>query len=168
MEKLENNIENNDSKIKDQLNKLEEEILPWTNDIRQTISALKSFNELPIKISYKNNVESNKLPKTLDMRPKPFWDKWENIDWKISEKPDYLLISLDNRKFKIIPELWKIDNITIKEWSVILEIKVWFLWKDEKYDSDRMTKLLILLRTHTSGYNKDIYWTPRASVKEEK
>ena len=180
MEKAENLIESDENKISDNANKLDtvdiienmdklkDIFLPWTEDIKKTIARLKSFNDLPIKIDYKDKQETNNLPKTLDMWPKPFWNKRKNIDWKTIEKPEYLLMCLNNRKFKINPDVWKIDNVIIKEWSVILELKVWFLWKDETYNSERMTKLLLLLRTHTSGYNKDIPWTMLATVKEIK
>lgn len=166
MEKSENTIESDNVKTKEKLYKLENEILPWVEDIKKAISNLKSFNDLPISISYSEKQEANKLPETFDIRPKPFWNKRKDISWKAIEKPDYLMIFLNNRKFKVNPDVWTINNINIKQWNIILEIKVWFLLKDEKYNPDRMTKLLILLRTHKSGYNKDITWTPRASVKE--
>jgi len=168
MEIFENTIDNYEHKTKEELNKLENEILPWVDDIRKTISKLTSFNGLPININYTDKSEKNRLPQILDMWPKPFWNKRKNIDWKTIENPGYLMICLNNRKFKVSPDVWKINNINIKEWSIILEIKVWFLSKDESYNPERMTKLLILLRTHTSGYYKDIPWTPRASVEEIK
>ena len=68
-----------------------------------------------------------------------------------------------------IDSLASFNSFSIHALQLILQIsKFGIVLKNETYDPDRMTKLLIILWTHKSGLNKDITNTPRADVKEIK
>jgi len=180
MENFEPNIDDgwDDTKeTKAELNEFQRELIkenePEIEAIKKAIGSLKSFKDLPVNINYpissKEKIAQKKFPKTLDMRPKPVWDRRKNNKWEIIDSPDPLIICLDGRKFTITPDIGKISDIGITMWNIKLQIsKFGIVLKNETYDPDRMTKLLIILWTHKSGLNKDITNTPRADVKEIK
>lgn len=162
---------------KAELNDIQEKLIkeswPEIQAIKDAIASLKSFKDLPLIINYplssKDKITQKKFPKTLDMWPKPFWDKRKNIEWKIVNSADPLIICLDNRKFKVTPDIWSISKIDISQWNISLDIsKFWIKLTSQVYDPERMTKLLIILWTHWSWLNTDIANTPWAEVKEIK
>jgi len=163
--------------IRAELNEFQKEIMkenePEIEAIKEAIGSLQSFKNLPLTINYpitsKEKITQKKFPQKLDMWPKPFWNKWKNIKWEIVDDPDPLMICLDNRKFTITPDIWSISKIDVNQWNINLDVsKFWVKLTSQIYDPERMTKLLIILWTHTSGLNTDIAWTPRAIVKEVK
>lgn len=178
MEKFENSVDiawDWKKEIKSDFNMLEEKVIiensAEIDAIKRSIESLKSFEDLPITINYpissKEKINQKKFPQKLDMRPKPFGKKWKKIDWNIIDNPDPLMICLDNRKFTVTPEIWTISSISIRNWIINMDVsKFWIKINSQSYDAERMTKLLIILRTHKNWLNKDIEWTPWAIVKE--
>lgn len=180
MENFESNIDIKRYEIKKtkaKLNDFQKEIMeenePEIEAIKKAIGSLKSFEGLPVTINYplssKEKITQKKFPQKLDMWPKPFWDKRKNIEWKILNNADPLMICLDNRKFTVTPDIWSISKIDINQWKISLDVsKFGVKLTSQVYDPERMTKLLIILWTHKSGLNTDIAGTPWAIVKEVK
>lgn len=143
------------------------------NTIKEAISNLKSFEDIssPLIINYppssKTKIDQKKFPKKLDIRPKPYWNKRKKMNWEIVNTADPLIICLDNRKFKVTPDIGSISKIDINQWNINLDVsKFWVKLTSQVYDPERMTKLLIILRTNKNWLNKDIEWTPWAIVEE--
>jgi len=160
-----------------ELNKFQKEIMKENESeieaIKNAIASLESFESFPIKIKYPtSSIDQKKFPQTLDIRPKPYLNEWKNErkndKWE-TVSPDPLMICLDNRKFTVTPDIWTISKININQWNISLDVsKFWVKLTSQVYDPERMTKLLIILWTHSSWLNTDITWTPWAMVKEVK
>jgi hypothetical protein len=161
--KLESLASEDMEEIKSNIERIESD--PRISTLKNKIAWLKSFNDLPLKIDYQiiNHPISSKesLPTTIDIAPKPLGKK-RILDGKEVKKPDPVIISLNNRKFSVTPDIGGISKIAIENGGLIMETT----FKNETYNAARLTKLLLLLRRYKWPKNQDIAWTPLAQARE--
>ncbi|MCF7834463.1 hypothetical protein K9M48_00210 [Candidatus Gracilibacteria bacterium] len=166
-----------EKKTKIKLDALKNELMKGNEieieSIKKSILSLKSFKDFPIVIKYpessKEKIDQKKFPQKLDMRPKPFGDKWKNIDGEITNSPEKLFIKLDNRKFIVDPDIGYVSNIIIDQGNIDMHVsKFGILFRKELYTPERMTNLVMILWNHQMGYDTDVTPGDLVDVREVK